>query len=55
MVDGYMLNKVLDGIKEVIGIEKFVNTKILIDTDDKLINMHCMLNKLKQHKAVDPN
>ena len=28
-----MLNKVLDKIKEIIGIEQFDDTKILIDTD----------------------
>lgn len=31
-----MLNKVLNKIKETIGIAKFDNTKVLIDTDDKL-------------------
>ena len=31
-----MLDKVLDKTKEIIGIKKFVDTKILIDTDDKL-------------------
>ena len=36
MVDGYMLNKLLDKIKETIGIEKFYDTKILIDIDDIL-------------------
>ena len=35
MVDDYMLEKVLDKIKEIIGIEKF-DTKILIDIEDKL-------------------
>ena len=35
MVDDYMLDKVLDKIKEIIGIEKFDGTKILIYTDDK--------------------
>ena len=34
MVDEYMLNKILDKIKVIIGIECFDNTKILIDTDD---------------------
>ena len=38
MVDDYILNKVLDKIKEIIGVKKFHNTKILIDTDDKLSN-----------------
>ena len=30
------LNKILDKIKDIIGIEKFDDTNILIDTDDKL-------------------
>ena len=38
MVDDYMLDKVLDKIKETIGIKTFDKTKILIDTDDKLPN-----------------
>ena len=37
MVNNYMLDKVLDKIKEVIDIVKFNNTKILIDMDDKLL------------------
>ena len=36
MVDDYLLDKVLDKIKEIIGIEKFDDTKILIDKDDEL-------------------
>ena len=36
MVDDCILTKVLDGIKEKIGTEKFDNSNILIDTDDKL-------------------
>ena len=36
MVDDYIIDKVLDKIKEIIRIEKFDDTKILIDTDDKL-------------------
>ena len=36
MVDNYMLDKVLDQIKEKINIEQFDNSKILISTDDKL-------------------
>ena len=35
MVD-YKLDKVLDKIKEIIGIEKFHDTKVLIKTDDKM-------------------
>ena len=32
MVDDYMLDKVLDKIKEIIGIDEFGDTKILIYT-----------------------
>ena len=38
MVNDYMLDKVLGKIAEMIGIEKFDNTKIFIDADDKLSN-----------------
>ena len=34
--DGYMLDKVLNRIKEIIHIEKLDKTKTLIDADDKL-------------------
>ena len=37
MINYNILDKVLDKIKEIKGIEKFDDTKILIDTDDKLI------------------
>ena len=36
VIDDYVINKLLDKIKEIIDIEKFDNTKILIETDDKL-------------------
>ena len=36
IVDGYMLDKPLDKIQEITGIRKFYDTKILIETDDKL-------------------
>ena len=36
VVDYYMPTKLLDMIKHIIGIEKFDESKILIDTDDKL-------------------
>ena len=36
MVNDYMRHKVLDKIREIIGIIRFHNTKILIDGDDKL-------------------
>ena len=37
VVDDYiMIDKVLGNIKERIGIEKFDDTKILIDSDDEL-------------------
>ena len=32
----FILNKVLDKIKEMIGIKKYADTKILVDTDDEL-------------------
>ena len=54
MVDDYMLERVLDKITEIIGIENFDNTKILIDTNDQLpqditwknvvILMTCIIN-----------
>ena len=40
MVDDYMLDKVLDKIKEIIAIEKFDNTKILIE---QMINYQMIL------------
>ena len=36
MIDDYVLNKVLNKIKEIIGIEKSDETKVLVSTDDKL-------------------
>ena len=36
MVDGSIVDKISDKIKKITGIEKFNNTKILIDADDKL-------------------
>ena len=36
MVDHNILDKVLDKIKEIIDTKKFDDTKILIETDDKL-------------------
>ena len=36
MIDAYVLDKVLDKVKKIIGIEKFYDTEILRDTDDKL-------------------
>ena len=35
-VSDYMLDKVLDKIKETIGIVKLVDTNILFDMDEKL-------------------
>ena len=35
LIDGYVLDKVLLKIKEIVGTEKFHDTIILIDTDDK--------------------
>ena len=36
MLSKNILNKVLDKVKMIIGIENFDDTKILIETDDKL-------------------
>ena len=36
MVDDYMLDKVLDKIKEILDTEKFDDTKTLMEIDDKL-------------------
>ena len=36
LVNHDMLNKILDKAKETIGIVNFDNSKILIDTDNKL-------------------
>ena len=44
MVNDYMLDKVLNKIKETIGIAKFDNAKILIDTDDKLPDYTTLIN-----------
>ena len=38
MIDDYILDKVLEKFKKIIGVEKFDNTKILIDTDNKLLD-----------------
>ena len=36
MVDDYLVDKILDKIKEIVGIEKFDNTNIFINVKDKL-------------------
>ena len=38
MIDDYMVDKVLDKINEIIGIEKIDDTKILINTEDNVSN-----------------
>ena len=38
MIDHYVLAKVLDKVKKIIGIEHFDNNKILIDTNDELLD-----------------
>ena len=38
MVNDYMLDNIFAKIKETIGIVKFDDTKILIDSDEKLLN-----------------
>ena len=54
-----MLDKVVDNIKETIGIEKFDDSKILIDADDKIpnyitlkkwhVSLRIMLNFIHKH------
>ena len=44
MVNEYMLDKVFDKIKVTIGIVKLDDTKIVIDTDDKLSNYITLKN-----------
>ena len=44
MVDYFMLNKLLNKIKAILGIEKCDDTKILTDADDRLSN-HIALKK----------
>ena len=56
MVDDYIPNKT-DKIKDIIGTEKFNDTKILIDTDDKLpdditFKKFVMLNKDIKKKEI---
>ena len=46
MFDDYILDKVLDNIKKIKSIEKFDDTKILIDTDDKLLDDITLKNVL---------
>ena len=36
LFDGWWLDKLLEKMKEIISFERFYDTKILIDTDDKL-------------------
>ena len=38
MIDDYMVDKILHKIKEIVGIEKFDNTKIFINAKGKLSN-----------------
>ena len=44
MVNNYILDKVLDKMKETIDIGKLDDTKILIDTDDKLPDIITLKN-----------
>ena len=44
MVPCYMLEKVLDKIKEIIDIKKLDDTKILLKTDDKLPDYITLIN-----------
>ena len=62
MVDNYMTDKLLDKIKKMICIVEFDNTKIFIDTDDKLpenvtlknqvILMECVIKNAKFYQQL---
>ena len=55
MTDYYMLNTVLGKIKVIIGINKFDDTKILIDTDNKLTDKVTLKNALMLKLCVIKN
>lgn len=44
--DGYTLDKVLNKIKTIIGIEIFYDAKVLIDTNDKLLDEVTLKNSV---------
>lgn len=45
-VDDFVMNKILDQIKEIIGVRKFDGTKILINNDNKLSDVaKILINK----------
>ena len=50
MVDDHMLDKVLDEIKEIVGIEKFDDTNILTALDDitlkDVVTWHALLKMM---------
>ena len=52
MVMSYVLDEVLHRIKEIISIEKFDNTKILADIDDKLPDNITLANVVILMKCV---
>ena len=44
MTDGYMLEKVLNKINELIGVENLDETKLLLDMEDKLLDDNTLKN-----------
>ena len=52
MVDDYILNEVLHKIKEIIVIEKFDDSTILVDTDDKLLDYITLKNAVILMRCV---
>ena len=52
MIDYYILDKILDKIKDIICIGKFYDTKILVGTDDKLPDDIPLRNFVKLMKYV---
>ena len=52
MVDDYILNEILHKIKEIIVIEKFDDSTILVDTDDKLLDYITLKNAVILMRCV---
>ena len=52
MIDDYILNEVLHKIKEIIVIEKFDDSTILVDTDDKLLDYITLKNAVILMRCV---
>ena len=54
MVKDYMLDKVLDNIRERIGIIKLEDTRILVDTDDKILHVILLTSAITDYGKFYP-